>query len=181
MDTQTGATLFSEIKELKGLGLPFVGTDMTASSDFIKAIKPDVAAKVLTSLEGTSTGGVATAAFTQLYKAKFNVAPVELADYGYEAMNVLVLACDAAGSLNGDAVGAHMRTVANPPGTTVTDYATGYKAHKVSSKINYDRASGPMDFNEHNNVFGGFDAVQSDASSNVSVATTITAEALNGY
>jgi hypothetical protein len=51
-----------------------------------------VAQKVLTSLQGTSTGGQATTEFTQLYQQKFNSTPVELADYGYDAMNVLALA-----------------------------------------------------------------------------------------
>ena len=70
-----------------------------------------MAQKVLTSLQGTSTGGRATAEFTQLYQQKFSSTLVELADYGYDAMNVLALAVDA--------VGAKMKTVANPPGTTV--------------------------------------------------------------
>lgn len=145
VDAQTGATLFSEIKELKGLGLPFIGTDVTAASDFIKAITPAVAQKVLTSLQGTSTGTQATSEFTQLYQAKFNSTPVELADYGYDGMNALALAADAAGSLNGDAVCAKMKTVANPPGTVVYDYKTGYKDLKAGMKINYEGASGPMD------------------------------------
>lgn len=177
VDAQTGATLFSEIKELKGLGLPFIGTDVTASSDFIKAIKPAVAQQVLTSLQGSQ----ATTEFTQLYMAKFNVAPVELADYGYDGMNVLALAVDAAGSLNGDAVGAKIKTVANPPGTTVYDYKTGYADLKAGTKINYDGASGPMDFNDHNNVTGGFDAVSSDATGNIKTVLTITAQQLSGY
>jgi ABC-type branched-subunit amino acid transport system substrate-binding protein len=181
VDAQTGATLFSEIKELKGLGLPFIGTDVTASSDFIKAITPSVAQKVLTSLQGTSTGGQATTEFTQLYQTKFGATPVELADYGYDAMNVLALAVDAAGSLNGDAVGGKMKTVADPPGTTVYDYKTGYTALKAGTKINYDGASGPMDFNDHNNVTGGFDAVASDASGKITTVLTVTAQQLNGY
>lgn len=181
VDAQTGATLFSEIKEIKGLGLPFIGTDVTGSSDFIKAITPGVAHQVLTSLEGSANGGAGTTEFNQLYKAKFNSDPVELADYGYDGLNVLALAADAAGSLNGDAVSAKMRTVANPPGTAVSDYATAYKALKANTKINYEGASGPMDFNDHNNVFGPFDAVQSDATGNVAPVLTITAQQLNGF
>ena len=181
VDAQTGATLFSEIKELKGLGLPFVGTDVTASSDFIKAITPAIAQKVLTSLQGSSTGGAGVAEFNQLYQAKFNSTPVELADYGYDALNVLALASDAAGSTNGDAVSAKMVYVANPPGTMVTDYATGYKDIKANTKINYEGASGPMDFNSHNNVYGGFDAVQSDSTGNVHVVLTVTAAELKSF
>ena len=156
-------------------------SNVTASSDFIKAITPAVAKQVLTSLQGTSTGGQATAEFMQLYQAKFNATPVELADYGYDGMNVLALAVDAAGSLDGDAVGAKMKTVADPPGTTVFDYKTGYTDLKANMKINYDGASGPMDFNDHNNVTGGFDAVSSDTTGNIKVVQTITAQQLNGY
>src|ERR1700730_8890200 len=105
VDAQTGATLFSEIKELKGLGLPFIGTDVTAASDLVRGISPQTASNGLTALQGTSKGGQATSEFTQLYQTKFNATPVELADYGYDGMNVLALAVDAAGSLNGDAVG----------------------------------------------------------------------------
>lgn len=181
VDAQTGATLFSEIKELKGLGLPFIGTDVTASSDFIKAITASTAARVLTSLQGSSTGGAGVSEFNQLYQAKFGSTPVELADYGYDGMNVLALACDAAGSCNGDAVSGKMRTVANPPGTVVTDYATGYKDLKANMKINYEGASGPMDFNANNNVFGGFDAVQSDSSGSIHVVLTITAAELKSF
>jgi ABC-type branched-subunit amino acid transport system substrate-binding protein len=181
VDAQTSATLFSGIKELKGLGLAFIGTDVTASSDFIKAITPSVAQRVLTSLEGTSTGGQATSEFTQLYKARFNTTPVELANYGYDGMNILALAVDSAGSLDGNAVSAKMKTVANPPGTTVYDYKTAYTALKKGTKVNYDGASGPMDFNDHNNVTGGFDAVSSDAAGNIKIVQTITAQQLNGY
>jgi ABC-type branched-subunit amino acid transport system substrate-binding protein len=181
VDAQTGATLFSEIKELKGLGLPFIGTDVTASSDFIKAITPATASQVLTSLQGSSSGGAGVNEFNQLYQAKFGSAPVELADYGYDGMNVLALACDAAGSCNGDAVSTQMRKVANPPGTTVTDYATGYKDLKAKMKINYEGASGPMDFNAHNNVYGGFDAVQSDSTGNIKVVLSITAAELKNF
>ena len=66
VDPQTGATLFSEIKELKGLGLPFIGTDATAGSDFVKAITPQVATQMLTSLTGSSQGGSGRTFFNQL-------------------------------------------------------------------------------------------------------------------
>jgi len=178
VDAQTGATLFSEIKELKGLGLPFIGTDVTAAADFIKAVSPAVASRVVTSLQGTSTGGAATSRFVQLYRNMFHQDPVELADYGYDGLNVLALAADAAGSTNGDAVGGKMRVVANAPGKVVVDYGAGYTSLKGHTKINYEGASGPMDFNAHNNVYGGFDAVSSDASGTIKVNLTITANQL---
>src|SRR6266404_2977739 len=87
VDPQTAATLFSEIKELKGIGLPFIGTDVTAASDFVKAITPQVATQMLTSLTGSSSqGGGGRAFFSQLYMKKYGTAPVQLTDYSYDGL-----------------------------------------------------------------------------------------------
>ena len=181
VDPQTGATLFSEIQELKGLGLPFIGTDVTAASDFVKAITPQVASQVLTALTGSSQGGGGGALFEQLYMKKFGTAPVQLADYSYDGLMLLALAADAAGSTQGDAVGTKMKTIANPPGSMVSDYAIAYQDLKAGKKINYEGASGPLDFNNHNYVYEPFDVLQFDASGNPQVVTTITTDQLNGY
>ena len=91
VDLQTAATLFSEIKELKGLGLPFIGTDATADSDFVQAITLQVATQVLTALTGSSSqGGGGRAFFSQLYMKKYGTAPVQLTDYSYDGLMQLV-------------------------------------------------------------------------------------------
>ena len=181
VDPQTGATLFSEIRELKGLGLPFVGTDVTAASDFVKAVTPHVANQVLTALTGSSQGGGGRALFDQLYRKKFGTAPVQLANDSYDGLVLLALAADAAGSTQGDAVGAKVKTIANPPGSMVSDYAVAYQDLKAGKKINYEGASGPLDFNGHNYVYEPFDVLQFDASGNPQVATIITTDQLTGY
>src|SRR5258708_157826 len=181
VDPQTAATLFSEIKELEGLGLPFIGTDATADSDFLKAITPQVAAQILTSLAGSSLGAGGRAFFSQLYQKKYGTAPVELSDYSYDGLMLLALAADAAGSTNGDAIGAKMKTIADPPGIMVSDYAVAYQDLKAGQKINYEGATGPLDFNDHNYVYEPFDALQFDASGNPKVVTIITTDQLNGY
>ncbi len=181
LDPQTGATFFSEVKELKGLGVPFIGTDATAASDFIKAITPSVAKRVLMVLQGSSQKGGGRDVFNQLYMKKFGTAPVQLADYGYDGMMLLALAADAAGSLKGDAVGAKMKVIANPPGMMVSDYASAYKALKAGQKINYEGATGSLDFNNHNYVYEAFDVMQFDASGTPKVVKTITSDQLSGY
>jgi len=181
VDPQTAATLFSEIKELKGLGLPFIGTDATAGSDFVKAITPQVAAQMLTSLTGSSQRGSGRTFFDQLYLKKYGTAPPQLADYSYDGLMLLALAADAAGSTNGNAVGAMMKTIANPPGIMVSDYATAYQDLKAGKKINYEGASGPLDFNGHNYVYEPFDVLQFDASGNPKVVTTISVNQIQGY
>src|SRR5258706_10636161 len=181
VDPQTEATLFSEIKELKGLGLPFIGTDATAGSDFVKAITPQVATQMLTALTGSTQRGSGRSLFNQLYMKKYGTAPVQLADYSYDGLLLLALATDAAGSTNGDEVGAMMKTITNPPGIMVSDYATAYQDLKAGKKINYEGASGPLDFNNHNYVYEPFDVLQFDASGNPKVVTTISVNQLQGY
>ncbi len=181
VDAQTAATLFSEIKELKGVGMPFIGTDATADSDFVKAITPPVAAQILTSLTSSPIGGGGRAFFTQLYMKKYGTDPVELSNYSYDGLMLLALAADAAGSTQGDAVGAKMRTIANPPGNIVSDYAVAYQDLKAGKKINYEGVSGPLDFNDHNNVHGPFDVMKFDASGNPNVIVTIPVSQIQDY
>ena len=48
-------------------------------------------------------------------------------------------------------------------------------ALKAGTKINYDGASGPMDYNQYHNVFGPFDAVQVDLQGNSQIVQTFSA------
>src|SRR5260221_7233521 len=134
VDPQTAATLFSEIKELKGLGLPFIGTDATAGSDFVKAITPQVATQMLTALIGSSQGGSGRTLFNQLYLKKYGSAPGQLADFSYDALILFALAADGAGSTQGGAGGGLMETIAKPPGIMVSDYTTAHQGLKTGEK-----------------------------------------------
>ena len=53
-----------------------------------------------------------------------------------------------------------MKTIANPPGIMVSDYTVAYQDLKAGKKINYEGASGSLDFNDHNNVYGSFDVLK---------------------
>jgi hypothetical protein len=74
-----------------------------------------------------------------------------------------------------------MKTIANPPGIMVSDYATAYQDLKAGKKINYEGASGPLDFNDHNYVYEPFDVLQFDAAGNPKVVTTISVDQIQGY
>jgi branched-chain amino acid transport system substrate-binding protein len=56
-----------------------------------------------------------------------------------------------------------MMSVTNPPGTQCYTYKTCYDLIKAGTKINFDGASGPLDFNQYHNVFGPYAAFQQDA------------------
>ena len=53
-----------------------------------------------------------------------------------------------------------MTRVTNPPGTQCYTYTTCLALIKAGTKINFDGASGPLDYNQYHNVFGPYAAFQ---------------------
>jgi branched-chain amino acid transport system substrate-binding protein len=173
MEPQTGAVVVSGFTQVGGL-VPFVGSDIAAGSDFIQAVTPAVANKYFTALVGSTTPGEGTSAFQtifgQLYQGE---QPPAGALYAYDATIDLALAIDAAKSTDSAPVLAAIPQVSNPDGDAVTSYGAGLAGLAAGKKINFEGASGPMDFNAHHNVFGPFDAVQAGTDGTLKTVTTI--------
>jgi hypothetical protein len=53
-----------------------------------------------------------------------------------------------------------MSTVTNPPGTQCYTYKDCLNLLKAGTKINYDGASGDLNYNQYHNVFGPYGAFQ---------------------
>jgi ABC-type branched-subunit amino acid transport system substrate-binding protein len=164
-DPPTASVLFREFKQLGGQSIPWVGTDVTSGSDYLKAIGYSTAHSVLTSVFGTSVTGAANTAFldlfNHLYPSQKSVGPLANANYAYDAVISLALAEDYAKTLNGTTVAHDMTKVTNPPGTPCYTYSTCLKLIKEGKKINYEGASGDLDYNKYNNTFGPYGAFQS--------------------
>jgi branched-chain amino acid transport system substrate-binding protein len=90
--------------------------------------------------------------FAAKFKKATGLDPTEnyYACCAYDMMVVAGLAAEAAA--NKSPLAGSMRTVANPPGQKVYDVVTGLKALRDGTKINYEGASGPIDFDELGNV-----------------------------
>lgn len=168
-DAPTAAVLFKEFAQLNGLNIPFVGTDVTGGSDFLKALTYPVAHAHLTSVYGSSVTGQANdallAAFGTMFPADKAAGPLANANYAYDAVISLALAQNYAKSTDGTAVAAAMTKITNPPGTACYTYAICLSALKAGTKINYEGASGSLDYNSYNNTFGPYGAFQVDATS----------------
>ncbi len=161
-DAATAAVLFQNFKELNNLAIPFVGTDVTGGDEYLKAVTYAAANAHLISVYGTSVTGQATDAFNQFFAARFGskAQPLANANYAYDAVISLALAIDKAGSTAGPAINAAMNAVTNPPGTQCYTYKDCLKLLKAGSKINYDGASGDLNYNQYHNVFGPYGAFQ---------------------
>ncbi len=174
LDPPTAATFFSELRNQVGTKLPFYGTDVTAGSDWIKAVTPAYAHAAVTSVQGGTPTNAAGATFAARFKTLYHEAPVGGANYAYDGVLDLALAMDyAKGTTNTGITGA-LPHISNPPGTMCYTYASCVALVKAGKKINYQGASGPMDFDSHRNVSGPWDVVKSSPSGNLVTITTVT-------
>jgi ABC-type branched-subunit amino acid transport system substrate-binding protein len=166
-DAPTAAVLYRNFKELDNLAIPFVGTDVTGGDDYLKAITYQVAHDHLTSVYGTSVSGQAADEFNKDFTAMFgaNQQPLANANYAYDAVISQALAVDQAKSVAGPDINAAMTQVTNPPGQQCYTYATCLALIKAGTKINFEGASGPLDYNQYHNVFGPYAAFGTDATS----------------
>jgi ABC-type branched-subunit amino acid transport system substrate-binding protein len=181
-DPPTAAVLFREFKQLGGQAIPWVGTDVTSGSDFLKAIGLQTAHSVLTSVYGTSVTGAASGAFlhlfNKLYPSQATAGPLANANYAYDSVISLALADDFAKTTNGTTVAHDMAKVTDPPGTACFTYSSCLKLLKAGTKINYEGASGSLDYNKFNNTFGPYGAFQASPGGIEQQVTVMSAPAL---
>lgn len=105
-----------------------------------------------------SAGGPALESFTSLYKSAFGDRDPEVFDPNtWDAAAVLVLAAEAAQSGEGEVIQASVSTVANRPGTEVTDVCEGLSLVREGQDINYQGASGTIEFDAQGDVVGRYD------------------------
>ena len=78
------------------------------------------------------------------------------AAHGYDASFLLALAIEKAGSADRSAIGAALREVANEPGTVIRpgEWEKAKAAIAAGEDINYEGASGNVDFDEAGDVGG---------------------------
>jgi len=174
-DAPTAAVLFRNFKELDNLAIPFVGTDVTGGDDFLKAITYQVAHDHLISVYGTSVSGAATDEFNKVFTTVVGAGqqPLANANYAYDAVIAQALAVDKANSIAGADINAAMTSVTNPPGTQCYTYKTCLDLIKAGTKVNFEGASGPLDFNQYHNVFGPYAAFQQDPASGQQVQVQV--------
>jgi branched-chain amino acid transport system substrate-binding protein len=173
-DAPTAAVLFRNFKTLDNLAIPFVGTDVTGGDDFLKAITYPVAHDHLISVYGISVTGAAADEFNKDFGAMFGAGnqPLANANYAYDAVISQALAIDQAKSIQGSDINAQMASVTSDPGSECFTYAACQTMVKAGTKIDYEGASGPLDYNQYHNTFGPYGAFQQSlAGQQVQVAT----------
>ena len=109
---------------------------------------------------GASPGasGLALDNFMTLWKQREGRSnPGVFVPHTWDALALLMLSAQAAGSTDGAAIRDQMRLVANPPGIEVTNICTGLKLVESGQDIDYQGASGSVNLDENGDVVGSYD------------------------
>ena len=135
----------------------FLFVDATKSEDLISR----AGAANLEGTWGTAPEGIendASVTFAREYEAAYGRAPGPFNAQSYDAGAILALAVEAAGSDEPAAIRNALRQVANSPGTKIgpgaAELRRGIELLRSGQQINYQGASGPVDFDENGDVLG---------------------------
>ncbi|MEE9191167.1 MAG: ABC transporter substrate-binding protein [Candidatus Aerophobetes bacterium] len=150
-------TLKIVYRELYEMGISF--TVVLASNALQQATMDIVGADALEGVYGekpaNALGSPAYAIFEQKYIEHMEDGMVGwFTPNMYDAVNLMALAVEAAGEATGKGISENIRKVANPPGIKVYSYAEGLAHLLRGHEINYEGASGSVDFDEFGNVLG---------------------------
>jgi ABC-type branched-subunit amino acid transport system substrate-binding protein len=119
-------------------------------------------------LEGTAAhpAGDAFRSFRDRFSKAYDNEPAIYDPNTWDAMALTTLAAQSAKAITGVAVRDRLRTVANPPGEPVADVCQGLALLRQGKEIDYQGASGTVDFNAEGDVVGSYDVwqIQSDGS-----------------
>jgi ABC-type branched-subunit amino acid transport system substrate-binding protein len=152
-DAQTTGTLFSDARQLGDTGVQFIGSDLFNNVNYAQAVGQGV--NITTSLAAAPSGRIYDH-FTAEFAAAGFKDPNEQAAYSYDGVIIAALAMQDAGSSDPSVWEKKIQDVSDPPGTICYGYAMCLSLLKQHKKINYEGASGPMDFDQYHDVVSGF-------------------------
>jgi branched-chain amino acid transport system substrate-binding protein len=137
----------------------FLFCDGTKSTDMFDA----VGWEPFNGMRGTAPSSLALeagAAFDAAYEGEYGeTPPLPFMREMYDAVYLVALAAENAGSVDPTAIRNALRTIANAPGETVNPGIAGFQAARAlisaGTDINYEGASGPLDFDLNGDVTVG--------------------------
>ncbi|MGH9059610.1 MAG: ABC transporter substrate-binding protein, partial [Acidimicrobiales bacterium] len=178
----TAVTFFADMVQLGALTMPVVSTDTGADAKFATAMGWSYATKLLTGMNGAPPAGPAYSNYVKEYQKVWNTnQPLTLSENGYDGIIEAALAMTAAKSTDPKVWYNKVTTVTNPPGTKCYTYSSCVDLLKAGTKINYEGATGPEDFNQYHNVAGEWSVVRFDDAHNLNTVANISAATVTQY
>lgn len=155
---ENGITILKQSLE-EGFFDRFVFTDGMKAPEVIEAIGAEVLEGAFGTVSQSDTESEAYTRFTNAYEEMYGeLPPKPYIDTSYDAMMILALAIQQAGSTEGPAIQQAIRSVANAPGVEILpgEWAKAVEAIANGEDIDYTGASGSLEFDEQGDVAGAF-------------------------
>lgn len=155
---ENGITILKQSLE-EGFFDRFVFSDGMKAPEVIEAIGADFLEGTFGTVAQSATDTAAYTIFVQAYEEKYGeLPPKPYIDTSYDALMIVALAIEQAGSTDGEAVQAAIRKVANAPGTEIKpgEWAKAVEAIANGEDIDYVGASGSAEFDAQGDVAGSF-------------------------
>lgn len=136
----------------------FLGADGMLSDELIEQIGAE---NLMTSTFTTSASDASTPSFAA-WQTLADEAGLPASDpfvaNGYDAMFMMALAIEAAGSGDREGLSEHLRAIASAPGDVILpgQWAEAKAILAAGGEINYEGAAGNQDFDENGDVAGNF-------------------------
>jgi ABC-type branched-subunit amino acid transport system substrate-binding protein len=155
---ENGITILKQSLE-EGFFNRFVFTDGMKAPEVIEAIGADALEGAFGTVAQSDTDSEAYTLFTNAYEEQYGeLPPKPYIDTSYDAMMILALAIQQAGSTEGAAIQSTIRDVANAPGVEIRpgEWAKAVEAIANGEDIDYTGASGSLEFDDQGDVAGAF-------------------------
>jgi branched-chain amino acid transport system substrate-binding protein len=133
----------------------FLGADGMMDNSVIEQIGADnLRGNILLSQPASDIGGESYKAFA----AAFDTPDAPFVAHGYDIAFLAALAIEKAGAAERGMISAALRDVANAPGTVIRpgEWAKAKEAIAAGEDINYEGASGAIEFDENGDVAGTY-------------------------
>ncbi|PSO48132.1 MAG: amino acid ABC transporter substrate-binding protein [Cyanobacteria bacterium SW_9_44_58] len=158
---ETGSLLLRSAYQ-QGLseGVPALLTDAVYSPEFVEDVGtgPNEESIIQGSL-GTVPGatGKALDTLTQKWQQEIGGEVTAFVPHTWDATVLMMLAAELGDENTGTAIKNNLRNVANSPGTEVSDPCEAMKLLRNGEEINYQGASGNIQFDEYGDTVGSYD------------------------
>lgn len=152
----SGITIIRNSLE-NGLFETFLAADGMADTSVITQIGADTLRDHLfITLPGSDTANPSYKAFAEALEQAGGDPTGPFVANGYDATFLIALAIEQAGSADRAKISEALRAVAGPPGTVIRpgEWSAAKEAIAADEDINYEGASGPVDFDENGDVAG---------------------------
>jgi branched-chain amino acid transport system substrate-binding protein len=154
----SGITILRNSLE-NGLFGKFLGADGLMDNSVIEQLGADaLRGNIMLSQPASDTGGGSYKAFAAAFESAGNNPAAPFVTHGYDVAFLMALAVEKAGAADRSKISAALREVANAPGMVIRpgEWKKAKEAIAAGEDINYEGASGAIEFDENGDVAGTY-------------------------